>query len=146
MLSLLYFFFFLMIRRPPRSTLFPYTTLFRSANSFILCFSIATFGVDLTLSPSWTACADIGGKHTGTLSGAMNMMGSVGALASAVLFPFLFGLTGEVKRYFYLAALLNFAAMAGWGLALRNECCPSEEVSRHGMLQKSGLLSSDMSL
>src|SRR5258705_9311604 len=27
---MLYFFFFLMIRRPPRSTLFPYTTLFRS--------------------------------------------------------------------------------------------------------------------
>src|SRR6267143_5735175 len=26
------FFFFLMIRRPPRSTLFPYTTLFRSIN------------------------------------------------------------------------------------------------------------------
>src|SRR5256885_5774102 len=25
------FFFFLMIRRPPRSTLFPYTTLFRSS-------------------------------------------------------------------------------------------------------------------
>src|SRR3972149_8411105 len=25
-----HFFFFLMIRRPPRSTLFPYTTLFRS--------------------------------------------------------------------------------------------------------------------
>src|SRR5689334_24761542 len=33
LLSLLFlflFFFFLMIRRPPRSTLFPYTTLFRS--------------------------------------------------------------------------------------------------------------------
>src|SRR5256885_10382228 len=29
---LLFSFFFLMIRRPPRSTLFPYTTLFRSAN------------------------------------------------------------------------------------------------------------------
>src|SRR3712207_7100420 len=28
--SLIYSFFFLMIRRPPRSTLFPYTTLFRS--------------------------------------------------------------------------------------------------------------------
>src|SRR3712207_7196806 len=27
---MMYFFFFLMIRRPPRSTLFPYTTLFRS--------------------------------------------------------------------------------------------------------------------
>src|SRR5437764_7586092 len=29
-LFLFSFFFFLMIRRPPRSTLFPYTTLFRS--------------------------------------------------------------------------------------------------------------------
>src|SRR5215471_19422390 len=28
--KLVLFFFFLMIRRPPRSTLFPYTTLFRS--------------------------------------------------------------------------------------------------------------------
>src|SRR3712207_7553695 len=28
------FFFFLMIRRPPRSTLFPYTTLFRSSPSW----------------------------------------------------------------------------------------------------------------
>src|SRR3712207_7374899 len=27
----MFYFFFLMIRRPPRSTLFPYTTLFRSA-------------------------------------------------------------------------------------------------------------------
>src|SRR5258708_21617741 len=29
------FLFFLMIRRPPRSTLFPYTTLFRSNSSFV---------------------------------------------------------------------------------------------------------------
>src|SRR2546430_7570435 len=32
MSDLFLFFFFLMIRRPPRSTLFPYTTLFRSSN------------------------------------------------------------------------------------------------------------------
>src|SRR6266699_5402349 len=36
------FFFFLMIRRPPRSTLFPYTTLFRS---------FAHGGVDLRKRP-----------------------------------------------------------------------------------------------
>ena len=30
--TLFLFLFFLMIRRPPRSTLFPYTTLFRSVN------------------------------------------------------------------------------------------------------------------
>src|SRR3712207_9396646 len=34
MMSDLTFFFFLMIRRPPRSTLFPYTTLFRSIRYF----------------------------------------------------------------------------------------------------------------
>src|SRR2546427_7018716 len=33
MLVLCVFFFFLMIRRPPRSTLFPYTTLFRSLSN-----------------------------------------------------------------------------------------------------------------
>src|SRR6266436_10164411 len=31
-LSFILIFFFLMIRRPPRSTLFPYTTLFRSSS------------------------------------------------------------------------------------------------------------------
>ena len=34
--GLVVFFFFLMIRRPPRSTLFPYTTLFRSTAHFSL--------------------------------------------------------------------------------------------------------------
>ena len=34
-------FFFLMIRRPPRSTLFPYTTLFRSHTSIIISMNIS---------------------------------------------------------------------------------------------------------
>src|SRR4029434_4295718 len=33
--------FFLMIRRPPRSTLFPYTTLFRSHFSLSFCLSLS---------------------------------------------------------------------------------------------------------
>src|SRR2546422_6016201 len=35
MSDLTFFFFFLMIRRPPRSTLFPYTTLFRSHDAWV---------------------------------------------------------------------------------------------------------------
>src|SRR5690348_18219576 len=35
------FFFFVMIRRPPRSTLFPYTTLFRSQSALICCIFIS---------------------------------------------------------------------------------------------------------
>src|SRR6266540_6440534 len=34
-LNLFLFFFFLMIRRPPRSTLFPYTTLFRAGSAHL---------------------------------------------------------------------------------------------------------------
>src|SRR5256885_9619598 len=41
----LVFFFFLMIRRPPRSTLFPYTTLFRSP----AWFALAAYAVPLLL-------------------------------------------------------------------------------------------------
>src|SRR2546430_8030625 len=39
-------FFFLMIRRPPRSTLFPYTTLFRSPEAYSLCEGVA-------MNPQW---------------------------------------------------------------------------------------------
>src|SRR3712207_7080596 len=39
---MLYDLFFLMIRRPPRSTLFPYTTLFRSYRNARLDFTGAT--------------------------------------------------------------------------------------------------------
>src|SRR5438309_3314259 len=37
--SSFFVFFFLMIRRPPRSTLFPYTTLFRSSTRSLLAVS-----------------------------------------------------------------------------------------------------------
>src|SRR2546422_2805686 len=36
------FFFFLMIRRPPRSTLFPYTTLFRSIGDAVAAGRLTT--------------------------------------------------------------------------------------------------------
>src|SRR5471030_3287573 len=40
--------FFLMIRRPPRSTLFPYTTLFRSRASCLMARESHAFYVDLS--------------------------------------------------------------------------------------------------
>src|SRR3712207_7986946 len=41
-------FFFLMIRRPPRSTLFPYTTLFRSAPTSTIDLALAS-GADIPI-------------------------------------------------------------------------------------------------
>src|SRR3712207_9403599 len=37
-----------MIRRPPRSTLFPYTTLFRSGQAFTLSNKASTFGATMS--------------------------------------------------------------------------------------------------
>src|SRR3989442_9553038 len=44
------FFFFLMIRRPPRSTLFPYTTLFRSFPVTTPLFTVLLISVILIVS------------------------------------------------------------------------------------------------
>src|SRR5438105_7475195 len=41
---LIFLFFFLMIRRPPRSTLFPYTTLFRSSRLVLVGWERGTTG------------------------------------------------------------------------------------------------------
>src|SRR2546429_9289671 len=44
--------FFLMIRRPPRSTLFPYTTLFRSLSSCLPLMTLKNVGKRQSLAPS----------------------------------------------------------------------------------------------
>jgi len=47
-----------------------------------LVFSMAFFFNDGTMGPAWASCADVGERHAGTLSGAMNMTGAfLGAVA-----------------------------------------------------------------
>jgi len=80
----------------------------------VICFSLATLGVDMTLSPSWTSCQDIAGPRTGVLSGAMNMIGNLGSFVSSVTFPLLLNATGTAATYFYVAASINMLAMICW--------------------------------
>src|SRR2546426_7911784 len=57
------FFFFLMIRRPPRSTLFPYTTLFRSVPFWvIICCHLAMAGG--TMAGGWRIIKTMGQRIT----------------------------------------------------------------------------------
>src|SRR3989454_7380837 len=60
-----FFFFFLMIRRPPRSTLFPYTTLFRSATVFLVD-QLGTEEIRRTVQAA--LAEDIGGGDVTTLA------------------------------------------------------------------------------
>src|SRR5256885_17222091 len=72
------FFFFLMIRRPPRSTLFPYTTLFRSARS-----NCASFSERCIASSRWNRTRSSNGafldrvrseEHTSELQSPCNLV------------------------------------------------------------------------
>jgi ACS family glucarate transporter-like MFS transporter len=85
-----------------------------TAPLFIACFAVITFGVDLTISPSWTVCCDVGGDFAGTLSAAMNTFGALGSLASSLLFPASIARYGTIKPYFILASLFNFVAILCW--------------------------------
>jgi ACS family glucarate transporter-like MFS transporter len=85
-----------------------------SPASAILGFAVATFGVEMTISPSWSFCLDIGGTNSGTVSAAMNMAGNFGGFVSTNAFPLLRGLTGSAAAYFHVAALLNVAAILCW--------------------------------
>jgi len=93
--------------------------------AFIACFSLATFGVEMTLSPSWAFCMDIGGSRSGAVSAAMNMVGNLGAALSAVAFPFfvanvtipvLAETPGSANSFFVFAAVINVLAMGAWTL------------------------------
>ena len=80
----------------------------------VACFTLATFGVDMTISPSWSYCLDIGGTRSGAVSGSMNMIGNLGSFVSANAFPMLYGMTGSATTYFVVAALLNVVAIGCW--------------------------------
>src|SRR2546426_2147410 len=78
-----HFFFFLMIRRPPRSTLFPYTTLFRSSRKKF--FSTASSAIRSWASSTIAPAAIISGiaafrcsarseEHTSELQSPCNLV------------------------------------------------------------------------
>lgn len=76
--------------------------------------SIAIFGADMTLSPSWSFCVDIGKKNAGAVSGTMNMAGNIGAFVTALAFPYLISWFGSVEPFFITAAILNVIAIFLW--------------------------------
>ena len=80
----------------------------------ITCLSVAIFGADMTLSPSWALCIDIGRQHAGTVSGTMNMAGNLGSFVTSLAFPYLLAWTGTHTTFFFVGAVLNVVAVAAW--------------------------------
>jgi len=81
----------------------------------VALFTLATFGTEMTISPSWAYCIDIGGGKSGAVSGAMNMVGNLGGFVSASAFPALARWNGgDASLYFLVAALMNVTSAIFW--------------------------------
>ncbi len=76
--------------------------------------SIAVFGADMTLSPSWSFCIDIGKTNAGTVSGTMNMAGNIGSFVTALAFPYLAQWTGTSNTFFGIAGFLVVISILAW--------------------------------
>ena len=98
----------------------------KSREMSILVLSIAIFGADMTLSPSWAFCIDIGKENSGMVSGTMNMAGNLGAFVTIIAFPYMLKWTGGHETFFYICSALSLLAIITWifmkpGKALVNQ-------------------------
>ena len=87
---------------------------FDRVGGVVACLALAVFGADMTLSPSWSACIDIGRRHAGAVSGTMNMAGNLGAFVTALAFPYLEEWTGSTRAFFLVGAGLDLLAVVAW--------------------------------
>jgi ACS family glucarate transporter-like MFS transporter len=88
-----------------------------TAAGAVFWLTVAIFGADMTLSPSWSFCIDIGGSHAGAVSGTMNMAGNLGSAITALAFAYLPETARGNVAFFYTAAALSGVAIVCWLLA-----------------------------
>jgi ACS family glucarate transporter-like MFS transporter len=91
-----------------------------TAAGAIAWLTLAIFGADMTLSPSWSFCIDIGGKHAGAVSGTMNMAGNLGSAITAIAFAYMPESNRGNVAFFYTAAGLSVLAILCWIVANPN--------------------------
>ena len=80
----------------------------------VLFLSVAIFGADMTLPPSWAFCIDVGRQHAGAVAGTMNMAGNLGSFVTSLAFPYLLAATGSPAPFFVVGAGLNVLAAMLW--------------------------------
>jgi MFS transporter, ACS family, glucarate transporter len=98
-------------------------TFFETPIMAVAAIAIASFFNDMTMPGAWTACMDIGGKFTGTVSGAMNMMGNLGGFVSPIVIGYILDWTKDAagnatsagfNLAFYVTAALYLVGAICW--------------------------------
>lgn len=75
----------------------------------------AGFFNDFVMPAAWAGTMDIGGRYSGTVSGAMNMMGSVAGAASVLVVGYLLAWTGgNWTLTFYISSAIYMLGAVCW--------------------------------
>src|SRR5262245_47167369 len=71
------------------------------------------FGNDFCMGPAWAACADIGERYAGTLSGTMNMTSNITGAAGAALAGYFFA-EGQAQLVFVIYGSIYVIGALCW--------------------------------
>ena len=81
----------------------------------MIAMGFASFANDFAMPVSWTVCMDLGGRHTGTLSGVMNMLGAFAAGCAPIITGEILDRTGgNWAITFYVSAALYTLGFCCW--------------------------------
>ena len=82
--------------------------------SAMLVLSLASFFNDFVMPPAWAGTMDVGGRYSGTVSGAMNMMGSIAGASSVIFVGYLLTWTQNWTLTFLVSAGIYAAGGVCW--------------------------------
>jgi MFS transporter, ACS family, glucarate transporter len=80
----------------------------------MLVLGFAGFFNDFVMPAAWAGTMDIGGRYAGTVSGAMNMMGSIAGASSVLVVGYLLAWTGNWTLTFYISAAIYLIGAFCW--------------------------------
>jgi MFS family permease len=76
--------------------------------------AVAAAASMFTLAPSWAACIDIGGRHSGVLAAAMNTSGQIGGILSPIVLAYVVDIFANWAIPLYIMAGLYLMATVCW--------------------------------
>jgi MFS transporter, ACS family, glucarate transporter len=81
----------------------------------MLVLGLAGFFNDFVMPAAWAGTMDIGGRYSGTVSGAMNMMGSIAGASSVIVVGYLLAWTAKNWTLtFYISAAIYLIGAVCW--------------------------------
>lgn len=80
----------------------------------VILLSVAAFFLEMNIGPAWAVVMDVGGEYSGTVSGMMNMFGSLAGGLSPIIFAAVWQRTGSSVLPFLISGSLMVVGAVAW--------------------------------